>query len=353
MATDRKILGLISTIAVLGAMSSSADIARTADGKPDFSGYYDTATQTPLQRPGVFGDKAFVTPEEAERVVGEQLAGIVPDLDNDPNREAPPVGGDGSGGAAGNVGGYNTFWIDAGESGLTVDGMVRTSIITNPTNGRMPQFTPAGMQQRMAAFAGFGRKNEGVAWWVHEGDGSGPYDDPELRPLFERCLMSFTSTAPILPGLYNNHKRIVQTPDHVMIMNEMVHDARVVRMNGTHAPEGVYKWMGDSIGRWEGDTLVVETTNFHPNNQRTITGGAPSLYLTERFSPQENGDLMYSFTVDDPTTWTAAWSGEYRWPKTAEPLYEYACHEGNYSFGNILRGARRLEADALAGGGEE
>ena len=352
MASNTNLRRVLGTIAVAGAVSGLADIARTTDGKPDFSGFYDTATLTPIERPQEYGDNMYLTPEEAERIAA-QREDFLPAVSNDPNREAPPVGGDGSQGAAGNVGGYNAFWIDQGETGFLVDGKFRTSIITSPANGRMPTRTPAGMRAMMEAFASFGRKNEGVAWWVHEGDGSGPYDDPELRPLFERCIVGFAPTAPILPSLYNNHKRIVQTPDHVMIMNEMVHDARLVRMNGEHAPDGIRKWMGDSIGWWEGDTLVVDTTNFHPNNQKMFPGASPDLHLTERFEPLENGDVLYSFVVDDPATWTDTWSGEYTWPKTDEPLYEYACHEGNYSFGNILRGARRLEADALAAGGEE
>ena len=354
MEMKTRVLGLVSTIAVFGAVTSAADIARTTDGKPDLSGFYDTATLTPLERPQEYGENLYLTPEEAEKIANRRNE-LLLDVGNDPNREAPPVGGDGSPGAAGNVGGYNSFWIDAGEDSVLVDGKFRTSIITEPANGRMPQRTPEAMRAMMQLFASFGRKNEGVAWWVHEGDGSGPYDDPELRPLFERCIVGFAPTAPIVPSLYNNHKRIVQTPDHVMIMNEMVHDPRVVRMNAEHAPEGVRKWMGDAIGRWEGDTLVVETTNFNENNRKMIPGGSPDMYLTERFTPQENGDLLYSFTVDDPATWADTWSGSYTWPRTDEPLYEYACHEGNYSFGNIMRGARRLEADAMAesSGGQE
>lgn len=339
--------------AVYAGSAMSAEILRTQDGKPDFSGYYDTATITPLERPPEFQDKLTLTAAEAQAFAersAARLAAFTPGASNDPNREAPPVGGDGSPGAAGNVGGYNTFWLDLGESSFMIDGKYRTSIITDPPNGRQPPRTPEAGADPLATL-GQDRSNEGRAWWVHEGDGRGPYDDPEMRPLFERCIVGFTPTAPMLPSGYNNHKRIVQTPRHVMILTEMVHDARIVRMNGEHAPPEVRKWMGDSIGWWEGDTLVVDTTNFHPENRRMSPGASPDLHLVERFTPMADGSLLYSFTVDDPATWTAPWSGEYPWPRTQEPVYEYACHEGNYSFGNILRGARRLEADERAAAG--
>ena len=328
-------------------------VSRTADGKPDFTGHYDIATLTPLQRPAAFGDELFLTPEQAQAM--ERRAAVAKaegSKNQDPDREAPPEGGDGSPGAAGNVGGYDTFWIDNGETASLVDGKFRTSIITNPVNGRRPEVTPERARWFMARRARF-RENKGEAWWVHEGDGSGPYDNPEDRPLAERCLLGFGSTSgpPMLPVLYNNHKRIVQTEGRVMILNEMVHDVRVVRMNEEHLPEDMRRWLGDSIGWWEGDTLVVDTTNF--TDQPALAGATRDLHVVEKFAMMEDGDVLYSFTVDDPNTWVAPWGGEYPWPRSNEPVYEYACHEGNYSFGNILRGARRLEQDAISAGGEE
>src|SRR5204862_815613 len=171
----------------------------------------------------------------------------------------------------------------------------------------------------------------------------GAYDAPERRPLGERCLIGFGSTSgpPALPVLYNNLHQIVQTPQYIMILNEMVHDARVVRMNSEHLPRDVRKWMGDSIGHWEGDTLVVDTTNF--TDKTRFRGSTDNLHVVERFSRLDASTLRYQFTIDDPATWTRTWTGEYAWPLTENLIYEYACHEGNYALGNILRGARQKE----------
>jgi hypothetical protein len=174
----------------------------------------------------------------------------------------------------------------------------------------------------------------------------GAYDDPERRPLGERCVLGFGSTSgpPILPNyFYNNLHQIVQTPDAVMILTEMVHDARIIRLNAQHAPPHIRKWLGDSIGRWEGDTLVVETTNF--TNKTRFRGSTDSLTVTEWFTRVDANTLKYRFTIADPRTWERPWTGEYTWPVTGERLYEYACHEANYALGNILRGARLREAE--------
>ena len=325
----------------------AAEIPRTPSGHPDLSGTYDIATLTPLQRPQRYGDKLTLTDEEAaeiSRKEAEYIAGR--NAPTDPNRDAPPQGGDGSPGAAGNVGGYNAFWIDRGSGGYKIDGKWRTSIITDPKNGRRPPLTPEG-SKAAALRAKMYRKNTGVAWWLKEGLDPGPYDDPELRPLAERCLLGFGSTAgpPMLPVLYNNLKRIVQTEDHVMILVEMVHDARIVRMNDEHAPPEIRNWLGDSVGHWEGDTLVVDTTNF--SDRPALSGATRNLHVVERFTRIDSETLLYQFTVEDPTVWTVPWSGEYIWPASESRVYEYACHEANYSFEGILRGARILEADIL------
>jgi hypothetical protein len=206
--------------------------------------------------------------------------------------------------------------------------------------------TEAVRAQR-ASRTGFFRANTGTAWWLENDlNAAGPYDDPEVRPLSERCLMGFGSTAgpPMLPVLYNNHKRIVQADDTVMILVEMVHDARVVRMNQEHDPPEIRSWLGDSVGHWEGDTLVVDTTNFR--DETALGQASRNLHVVERFTRTDADTLLYHFTVEDPTVWTAPWSGEYVWPVSENKVYEYACHEANYSFGGILRGARVLEADA-------
>src|SRR5919197_2288454 len=174
----------------------------------------------------------------------------------------------------------------------------------------------------------------------------GAFDNPEQRPLAERCLLGFLSTSgpPTLPNyFYNNLKQIVQTPTSVMILNEMVHDARVVRIGGEHLPKRVRRWNGDSIGRWDGDTLVVDTTNFTPKTQ--FQGSSENLHVVERFTRVDPKTILYRFTVEDPTTWDRPWTGEYPWNATDEKLYEYACHEGNYALENMLRGARAKEAE--------
>ena len=177
----------------------------------------------------------------------------------------------------------------------------------------------------------------------------GSYDDPERRPLGEHCLLGFASTSgpPALPDyFYNNLHQIVQTRDSVMILTEMVHDARIVRMNAQHLPRTIRRWMGDSVGHWEGDTLVVDTTNF--NDKTRFRGATEDLHVIERFSRVDAKTLLYRFTIEDPATWAKPWTGEYTWPATNEPVYEYACHEANYALGDVLRGARQREADEAA-----
>ena len=353
----RVMLYVVSTAIVMVASGALAqpttDIPRRPDGRPDLSGTYDIATLTPLQRPAEFGDTLVLTEEEAATLAAE--AGSLERIFNIPAernqetiapREAPPVGGDGSSGAAGNVGGYNSFWMDFGQSGFQIDGEYRTSIIVDPADGRRPPLTQEA-RERLAARTAFLRPNTGTAWWLENDlDAPGPYDHPEQRPHAERCLMGFGSTAgpPMLPVLYNNLKRIVQTDETIMILVEMVHDARVIRMNQEHVAPEIRSWLGDSVGHWEGDTLVVDTSNFR--DSPSLGQASENLHVVERFTRVDKGTLLYQFTVDDPTAWTAPWSGEYVWPATENRVYEYACHEANYSFGGILRGARVLEADA-------
>lgn len=348
--------GLLIAATGFAGQEKTWSVPRTADGHSDLSGTYDTATLTPLERPAEFGDKLFLTKEEAEelateeRALTEKLA-----LPSDPEREAPPVGGDGSPGPYGNVGGYNWFWIDRGTEAFELDGRRRTSIIVDPKNGQLPPLTPEAAKvaaARAVLYKENAGDNQGRAWWL-EIEGPGPYDNPEQRPLGERCLLGFGSTSgpPSLPVLYNNLKKIVQTKDHVMILVEMVHDARIIRMNQEHVPQKIRKWMGDSVGHWEGDTLVVDTTNFGPTP--ALFRASENLHVVERFTRVSESTILYQFTVEDPTVWTEPWSGEYPWVVTDAPLYEYACHEANYSFEGILRGARLLEAEAEGKRGEK
>ncbi len=331
------------------ASVANADMPRTAGGKPDLSGVYNIATLTPLQRPGRFGDKATLTPEEAADIAAYWAGNLAKDeAPSDPDRGAPPEGGAAIyvpefEGAAGKVGGYNAFYVDIGESNFMLDGKYRTSIITQPSTGRMPKLSPQGMQKAMAMRAMY-NENTGTAWWLERN--VGPYDDPESRPLAERCIVGFGSTAgpPALPVMYNNLKRIVQNEDSIVIINEMNHDARVIRMNQEHLPSAMRSWLGDSIGRWEDDTLVIETTNFR--EESGLNFGGPELHVEERISRIDAATLRYAFTVTDPS-WAEPWGGEYPWPASDEKVYEYACHEGNYSLGGILRGARLLEREAV------
>ena len=340
--------------APMTALAQSSSIPRTPSGRPDLSGTYDVATLTPLQRPTELGDRMSLTEEEAAELSAGadsyQRAFNIPDERNAEDasapREAPPVGGDGSTGAAGNVGGYNTFWMDRGSTGFQIDGEWRTSIIIDPPNGRQPPRT-AEAQAALAGLAAFFRPNTGTAWWLEDSlNAPGPYDDMETRPAAERCLLGFGSTAgpPMLPVLYNNLKRIVQTEDTILIQVEMVHEARIVRMNDEHAPPEISSWLGDSVGRWEGDTLVVDTTNF--SDSPALSGASRNLHVVERFTRLDNDTLLYNFTVNDPTVWTAPWTGEYIWPASDTRVYEYACHEANYALEGIMKGARLLEAEA-------
>ena len=335
-----------AVLIVVAAQMAWGDIPRTADGKPDLSGYYDTATITPLERPE--DAEEFLTEEAAAARAAQTAEGLAAGSANqDPDRGAPPVGGDGSRGAAGNVGGYDSFWVDPGEQNFQIDGKYRASIVIDPPDGRRPPLTEAAQERLRSQYRGMRRQNDGTAWWL-EFDGRGPYDDPEIRPLPDRCLIGFGSTAgpPMLSTLYNNHKRIVQTPDHVMFLTEMVHDARIVRINDEHVSPEMRRWFGDSIGWWDGDTLVVDTINF--NDTPSMRMATRDLHVVERFTRIDENSVLYNFTVSDPNTWEGPWTGEYVWPQTDEPVYEYACHEGNYAMGNILRGARRLEREAMA-----
>ena len=337
-------IGLAMSPAIAGAAENG--IPRTASGRPDLSGTYDAATLTPLTRPAELGDNLYLTKEEANKLVEEERLRVEKAAQSsDGNREAPPPGGDGSPGPAGNVGGYNDFWIDRGTEAFTVDGKFRTSILIDPKNGQFPQMTPGGQKIMAQLFSFFARPNDGTAWWLDK-EGPGPYDNMEQRHSAERCLLGFSGAAPPIPSFYNNFKRIVQTDDHVMILIEMVHDARIVRMNSEHPGSEIQKWLGDSIGWWDGDTLVVDTTNFNPKGAGYL-GGSAQTHVVERFSWLEGGNVLYNFTVEDQSMWTAPWTGEYIWRASDEKVYEYACHEGNYALGNIMRGARILEQDAL------
>ena len=326
-------------LAVLGlalapvAAAQRGDIPRTASGHPDLSGTYDIATLTPMERPEDLGEKMALSEEEAAEVAAGALRrNERRNRPSNPDRGAPEAGG--------GVGGYNGVYFDNGEGAFQIDGQWRTSILIDPANGRYPPRIDGtgGVRTRTP--------NPGTAFWLEDGlDAPGPYDNMEQRPHAERCLLSFGSTSgpPMLPALYNNHKRIVQGEDTILILIEMVHDARIIRMNAEHDPPEIQKWLGDSIGWWEGDTLVVETTNFV--DRPAFRRGTRNMTVTERFRMESADTLVYSFTVDDPTVWTAPFTGEIAWPRSPNKVFEYACHEANYALEGIMQGARLLEAE--------
>ena len=230
-----------------------ADLPPKSGATPDLSGTYDLATLTPLTRPEKFGGRLELTDAEAKAIARQEAAVMAAtNKASDPNRKAPPTGGDGSEGAAGNVGGYNLLWVDRGNGAFQIDGKWRTSILVEPENGRMPRMTPEA-QKRAAERGRQNRPNTGEAWWVKEGLKQGPFDDPELRPLGERCLLGFGSTAgpPMLPVMYNNFKKIVQTKDTILLLNEMNHDARVIRMNAKHEPQDIREYKSLPMDRAE------------------------------------------------------------------------------------------------------
>ncbi len=341
-----KYLNLLLLLAVMVSSQVVADIPRTPSGKPDLSGVYDTGTLTPTQRPEWLDETEYLYPFVARAlnwvfsVVSEWAIG----RDSDPDREAPEAGGDGNNTAgAGGVGGYNVFWVDPGSSLGTIDGNVPTSIIYDPPNGRYPPNQPGVGGRLQTLYQSFGHENTGTATWLDH-EGPGPFDGPESLAPSERCLISFGATVPTIPSLYNNYKRIIQTDTHVVILHEMVHDARIIRMNSEHIPITDGQWLGDSIAYWDGDVLVVKAKHFKKISG--LPGADENLQVTERFSRMEDGNLYYDFTVEDETVWKAPWSGRYVWQSKPESsLYEYACHEGNYAMGNILRGARLLEKE--------
>jgi hypothetical protein len=314
---------------------------RTADGHPDLQGDWSNATMTPIVRPAGVGP--VLTPEQVRELEGEREEFIEADLaDSDPDRDPPPVGGTLTGDArwdagAGAVGGYNQFFIDAGDQIAIYNGEPRSSLIVDPPDGRRPPLTAEAQRRMRESFQGL--------------SGVGQYDNPENRPLAERCVMSFGSNAgpPMMPNyFYNNNYTIVQTADHVLIMTEMVHDTRIIRLGTPSAmPSHIRPWMGNSWGHWEGETLVIETTNIHPG-QRLVGGGASfspseSAKITERLTRVDPNTINYEFTVDDPLTFTRPFSGEVPFKALNGLVFEYACHEGNYAMANVLSGARAQE----------
>ncbi len=280
--------------------AASKSIPRTPDNRPDLQGVWDFAQLTPFERPGAFGAKSDVSQEEVEEFAQQRLE------DNNKDRR------DGS--AAADVArAYNDFWWDFGTRIAK-----QPSLVVDPPDGRVPDTTAEAKA----------RVRNGAR-----------YENPEERPLAERCILGFNSGPPMVPSAYNNNVQIVQTPDHVLILNEMIHSARVVDMKRReHLPATLRFLTGDSIGRWEGQTLVVDTTNFQKDG--AFRGATANMHLVERFTRVDENTLRYDFTVNDPATWVRPWSASIPMTRTDELMFEYACHEANHGMEGVMKGAR-------------
>jgi hypothetical protein len=313
--------GLVVAVSLLPAFVAAQGAAR--DAHSGFEGIWNSATATPLERPTHLKDQAFFSQQEAaawERQVAES------------NEERPPATGATSTG----TGTYNTFFREFGTRTVRT---LRTSIVTDPPDGRIPALTPAAAEIKRRRL----ERLRSVA-------------SAEDTGLQDQCLSFLTAGPPMLPYSYNSNYQIVVTEDAVLVHIEMIHDARIIRLDGRpHLPSTIRRWMGDSIGRWVGNTLVVDTTNF--NDAGGFYGDAGgnfgwdrNLHLVERFSLLDADTLRYEFEVDNPTAFTRRWKGELTMTRSSGPIYEYACHEANYSLTNLLRGYRAAEREAAGGG---
>jgi hypothetical protein len=299
----------------LSVTAKPAPAAATSAGAvlPDLSGYWTNTTVTPLERPKELADKAFFTPQEAAEYAKHQLA--------QPEPTGPGTYADVH---------YNMAQFGLERSQSKVAANVRTSLITDPPDGRMPAMLPEA-RKRIADRAAQAKGHE--------------FDGPENRGLAERCIMWGNEGPPMMPVGYNSNLEIVQGPGYVAIMQEMIHDVRMIPTDGSpHLPSNVRQWMGDPRGHWEGDTLVVDTTNF--TDKTAFRGSTANLHVVERFRRVDADTILYQFTVDDPSTWTHSWSAEIPMTKIKGPVFEYACHEGNYGMANNLSGARADEKKA-------
>ena len=317
---------------------------RTAWGHPDLGGVWEYKTRTPLERPERFGGREFLTQEEAAEIEENERARIRAMEERPAQRTvAIPTAGGRPGrwldspdhpSLQGQTGSYNIFWFDWGTTAVSTR---RTSLIVDPSDGRLPELTEAG-RERARTMGSRSSFSDTV------GTASSYLDFSNS----DRCLMSGNAGPPMLPGVYNNNMQLFQTPDHVAIMNEMMHTVRVIPLDGRPAPaDGIRQYVGEGRGYWDGDTLVVETVNF--NDDRTHTtwrNTGRNRTLVERFTRVDADTLLYEFTVTDPDTWERPWSVELPMQRSELPIYEFACHEGNYGLENILAGNRRAEAEA-------
>jgi len=286
---------------------------KTPDGQPDLQGVWTNVTITPLERPAEFAGKAFLTPQEAAAYEKRFLQTT--------NADRRDGGEDADLGRA-----YNDAWYDRGTKVVRT---LRTSLIIDPPDGKIPPLTPQAQK---------------IQDELREAARGHQFDGPENRSLAERCLLWATAGPPMLPSFYNNNYQIVQTKNSVMILVEMIHEARIIPLDGRpHVASNVRQWMGNPVGHWEGNTLVVETTNF--SDKTRFRGADENLRLTERFTRTAPDMIMYEFTVNDPTAFTKPWTAQIPMTQTQGPIYEYACHEGNYALADVLAGARAQEKE--------
>ena len=316
-------IGVVFSLVMSVASVTAQSMLRTAWGDPALGGIWDFRSITPLQRPEELSEREFLTEEEAATLEQATVEREQQLLDRPARRTR--AGASVDRGENGALGAYNDFWLDRG---TTTIGTRRTSLIVDPPDGRVPMLTTAAAA-RAAARRAYRRKHPADSW--------------EDRGLNDRCM--FTTGLPMVPSAYNNNVHLFQTPDHVVLLIEMTHTLRVIPLDGR--PHGTLRqFVGDSRGRWEGDTLVVETKNFH--RLTSVRGSTPEARLIERFTRVGLGAIRYEFTVEDVETWARPWTAQVELLRTDEPLYEYACHEGNYSMAGILAGARAEEAARAA-----
>ena len=294
----------VATVAAQNAPAPKAGvIPRAADGHPDLTGIWSSATRTPFERPDVFGGRATISDDEARKWEARETQRWEEGSSVDGGRPVTIQGG-----------AYNVLFYDNGSELARIGGQKRTSMVVDPPDGHVPPLVPEARDRvrRRAYIPG----------------------DYRTLPNDTRCLTGNTPAVPLVPALYNNNYEIVQSADSILIELEMVHDARIVHMNAKHQPPTVRQWSGDSVGHWEGDTLVVETTNF--NDQTHYRGSSMGMKVTERFTRVSDKTIEYRATMEDPSTWTKPWSIELAFSAVPGPLYEYACHEGNYAIVDIL-----------------
>lgn len=321
--------GVIMLAFVCGEAAAQAtwETPRTPDGKPDLQGIWTNASLTTLERGRQFTAQAIPADRAKQMEDARARMMTAANAPSNPNEGAPTDGNSNAG--------YNTFWIDPGTHYGVVKGETRSSWIIDPPDGRIPYTAAAKkhFEDRLAKVRS-------------------TWDGPEIRPQGERCIVGFGSTAgpPMVNVLYNNHYQIVQTPTHVVINVEMIHDARIIPIGEKREAGGFDTWLGNSVGWWEGDTLVVQTRNFH-HDIRVRPNMGDSYYVgenatvTEKLSRVGPDAIHYAFTVEDPVAFTRPWRGEMTLRASAEPMYEYACHEGNYALPGILAGARQDERE--------